>query len=894
MLRRTEAGASRADLMAQAGDIYRIPAYRGDAPFAFVSYAHDDSATVFAELDLLAAQGMRFYYDEGIHPGHTWDDELAAAIQRCAVFVFFVTGRSVASPNCRREIAFALEHGKPVLAVHLEDADLPAGLKLSIGNRQAIVRSRFDEPRYRERLIAAIQEHLGDAREPVSASPAPTPMPPVKQRRRRWLSAVVALLAVAVGIVAMNSWRHAEADRRAHDEALAEVEQLVQQDRYGAAFTLAHPLIERDPARSDARLQALWKQIVVPGTPIVAEAGATLEYAAYDETNGGWISAGITPIAAPLDLPKGVVRIRLQKAGFQTAQFVVANPGPSVKLVQSLENDFLKTNLGSSDLALVLAPDGKLPNDMVLVPATDEPMYLLGLPDYTTGYDRRPLPEFAISKYEVTNREYKEFVDAGGYDKTTYWDGLEFRDEGKTLDWSAARARFVDRTGRPGPAGWELSAYPSGQADMPVGGISWYEAVAYARFRHLSLPTIHHWTRAAFGPFEGAFETAPAVAAASRFLADGPVEARREIGLGPWGTWNTAGNACEWVSNFVGTQAAVLGGCWSDHDRNSYKTLKTERPMARLPELGLRLMKSFAPVPDELLAPIPPPLVNAYATREPASDDAFAAMRLQFTVGARTPTDVQVTRFAESDTWTAEEVLLTYAKDDVLSVYVVLPRAHRAKPLQPILFGLPGVGILAPNRNVLEHLRTADVVVNGGRALVIPIWVDQYQRTQPATADLDAFTDRWRKRPTQYFQDGVRTIDYLATRSDMDAQRIGFMGISIGSIVIGPSLLAFESRIRTGVLLSAGLWVWSVPVEAPTMDMVNYAPRIQLPILMINGRYDSVLPYELSQLRLFDLLATPAADKRLVLFDVGHFTFPHSQLAREVNDWFDKYLGPVN
>jgi hypothetical protein len=50
---------------------------------------------------------------------------------------------------------------------------------------------------------------------------------------------------------------------------------------------------------------------------------------------------------------------------------------------------------------------------------------------------------------------------------------------------------------------------------MPVGGISWYESVAYARFRHLSLPTIHHWTRAAFGPFEGAFETAPAVAAAA-------------------------------------------------------------------------------------------------------------------------------------------------------------------------------------------------------------------------------------------------------------------------------------------------------------------------------------------------------------------------------------------
>jgi len=77
------------------------------------------------------------------------------------------------------------------------------------------------------------------------------------------------------------------------------------------------------------------------------------------------------------------------------------------------------------------------------------------------------------------------------------------------------------------------------------------------------------------------------------------------------------------------------------------------------------------------------------------------------------------------------------------------------------------------------------------------------------------------------------------------------------------------------------------------MDVLNYAPRVRIPTQMINGRYDGVLPHELSQRRLFDLLGTPAADKRHVLFDAGHFTFPHSQLAREVNDWFDKYLGPV-
>ena len=93
-----------------------------------------------------------------------------------------------------------------------------------------------------------------------------------------------------------------------------------------------------------------------------------------------------------------------------------------------------------------------------------------------------------------------------------------------------ARKRFVDTTGRPGPAGWELSTYPRGQDDLPVVGISWYEAVAYARFRKQMLPTIHHWMRAAFTPYEPMFPTAAAITKQSRFFADTPESARSEHG----------------------------------------------------------------------------------------------------------------------------------------------------------------------------------------------------------------------------------------------------------------------------------------------------------------------------------------------------------------------------
>jgi len=885
---------------------YRVTAYRGDAPFAFVGYSHDDAAVVFPELQSLVDAGVRVYYDEGIHPGHRWHDELADALERCAVYVFFATPRSVKSRNCQDEITFVAERDKPILAVHLEDTDLPPGLRLAIGSRQAIVKSKFDEARYRERLIDAVRQLVGATDSPVGEREAPhtnsealAPMRAAAAAQSTkpaaaggvWRFRTIGIaLALAVAVAALAYWRHAEALRTERAARVAKVEALIQQDAYGAAFTLAQPMLADAAGRSDAKLQALWKQIVLPGTPLVAESGATLSYKAYDDTDDGWIVAGTTPIERMLELPKDVVRIKLEKAGFQTGEFVVANPGPSLKSEKSLGSDFLRGFI-TGDVPLPLAPVGKVPNDMVLVPATDEPIYLAGLSDYTGGFDRRPLPEYAIARFEVTNREYKEFIDAGGYDNPVYWEGLKFRDEGRELGWAEARARFVDKTGRAGPAEWELGAYPADQGGLPVSGISWYEAVAYSRFRQLTLPTLHHWARAAFAPFEGAFETAPWVAAASRLAADGPIEAQQRRGLGPWGTWNTAGNVREWVWNFDGEQAITLGGSWGE-DRDTYQALETAPPMRRVPEVGLRLMKTFEPVADEVLAPIAPQFDPANAARNPISDEAFATMRFQFTIGARTPTDVEVAQFAETDAWTAEEVRLTYAKDDVLSVYLVLPRTRHG-PLQPVLWGTPGGGVAQPNRDVLEHLRTADVIVRGGRALVIPIWSNQYQRVETAPTTPDAAADQFRRWSVQFYQDGVRTIDYLATRADVDAKRVGFMGVSFGSINIAPPILAFDGRVRAAVLASAGVWIWPLPFSAPMIDIVNFAPRIRTPVLMINGRYDSVMPYELSQKRLFDLLGSPPEDKRQVLFDVSHFTFPHSQLAKEVNDWFDKYLGPV-
>ena len=58
-----------------------FPAYKGEEPYIFVCYAHEDSDVVYPELQRLHDSGVNIWYDEGIAPGHEWTQELADAIE---------------------------------------------------------------------------------------------------------------------------------------------------------------------------------------------------------------------------------------------------------------------------------------------------------------------------------------------------------------------------------------------------------------------------------------------------------------------------------------------------------------------------------------------------------------------------------------------------------------------------------------------------------------------------------------------------------------------------------------------------------------------------------------------------------------------------------------------
>ena len=75
--------------------------------------------------------------------------------------------------------------------------------------------------------------------------------------------------------------------------------------------------------------------------------------------------------------------------------------------------------------------------------------------------------------------------------------------------------------------------------------------------------------------------------------------------------------------------------------------------------------------------------------------------------------------------------------------------------------------------------------------------------------------------------------------------------------------------------------------------MQNYLPQIELPVLLVTGRYDFTQPYETSQKPFFDLLGTPPEDKRHVVLEGGHLPPQYSEMVRQILGWTDAQLGPV-
>ncbi len=192
---------------------------------------------------------------------------------------------------------------------------------------------------------------------------------------------------------------------------------------------------------------------------------------------------------------------------------------------------------------------GEQPNEMVLIPAGEFTMGSNGrLPDEGPAH-QVILSDYFLDRYEVTNLQYKQFIDA---------------------------------TSRKSPRHYENRTFPEGYADHPVVYVSWYDAEAYCDWAGKRLPTGEEWEKGARGsdariyPWGNKFDITRANMPQrwNTLQQDGsttPVGAF-EQGMSPYGIYDMSGNVWEWTSSWY--EAYPGNNKPTENYGEIYKTLK--------------------------------------------------------------------------------------------------------------------------------------------------------------------------------------------------------------------------------------------------------------------------------------------------------------------------------
>ena len=493
------------------------------------------------------------------------------------------------------------------------------------------------------------------------------------------------------------------------------------------------------------------------------------------------------------------------------------------------------------------------------------------------------LDHFFIDRTEVTNRAYKEFVDAGGYSSPKFWKQT-FKKDASVISWDEAMKYFVDQTGQPGPFTWELGNYPEGHDDYPVGGVSWFEAAAYAEFRKKNLPTIYHWSRAALPKMELLFPITPFILTQSNFGGTGPAMAGTHPGIGASGAKDMAGNVREWCWNASGEKRYCLGGMWKDPPYMFTQSF-TQSPWDRFPGTGFRcaVYPEGTSVPSTFFKEINLGFHDPYSI--PAlSKEKLEDYKSMWYTYAKTPLRPVFDSKDEGDRdWRKETLTIdaAYNRERII-IHIYLPTSG-VPPYKAVIYFPGGTAFTNPNFSLNSWVIPWDCIPKSNRAFVVPIYSGLYERRAGAS----------KKPPKKFIQlfsewlkDMGRTIDYLETRPDIDTENIAYMGLSFGA-VIGPSISVYEERIGVLTLFGGGMYFRA---HRPKPEGL-VEPYVAIPVLMLNGKFDYLRPVETDQKALFDRLGTPPEHKRHILYDSGHLPFPRAKCIKDVLEWLNRYQG---
>ena len=96
----------------------------------FISYSRKDRDFALELAQDLRAAGFDIWLDLlDIPTGARWDDEVEAALKGCGAFLVIITPASSASDNVKDEIGYAIDNGKSILPILIENAEIPLRLR---------------------------------------------------------------------------------------------------------------------------------------------------------------------------------------------------------------------------------------------------------------------------------------------------------------------------------------------------------------------------------------------------------------------------------------------------------------------------------------------------------------------------------------------------------------------------------------------------------------------------------------------------------------------------------------------------------------------------------------------------------------------------------------------
>jgi eukaryotic-like serine/threonine-protein kinase len=678
-------------------------------------------------------------------------------------------------------------------------------------------------------------------------------------RLRLAATIVVAGIVLSIAGLAILAYRNAGRVTWVEQTAVPEIGRLLAGDRPFAALKLYREAERADPG--SRALVAFNEALRAPMLSIeTTPPGAEVYLSDYVDARLGdanWELLGVTPLKTDRIPHAGYYRMRVSKAGFAS----IERPFDPVGLSLSPRAGHVDLTLQSRELA---------PPDMVWVDAA-----VAGVSTTSGLTTPAAVPGFWLDKDEVSNRQFKSFVDAGAYRTPASWKE-PFVEAGRTLRWEDAMSRMLDTTSRAGPATWQLGTYPDDTDDLPVAGVSWYEAAAYCDSVQKTLPTAYHWFQAAGGGF---FST---ILQLSNFGGHGPQPVGSNRGLSQYGALDMAGNVKEWSTSLVGSSRAILGGGWNEPSY-MFAVLDAAEPFERRSTFGFRCARFVEDPPAPLFESVNP-VTGDRRAEKPVSDAAFrgyaALHRYDKTdLAARTESMDDSKPYFRRETVTFRAA---YGNDRVVA-HLYTPTNTRP-PYQTTLFVPSGNTFFFGSIDTLPD--PFEFLVRAGRAVLVVAVQGTLER---GPSPLIVGPNQMRDRLLQWSKDVQRSIDYLETRPEIDVKKLAFYAISY-SASVSPTLLALEPRFKAAVLVSAG-------TDAPTameVDPWNYAPRVKVPVLMLNGRDDFINPVERSQIPLLRALGTAERDKRQILFEGGHVNLQfRMDLIGEILRWLDQYLGPV-